>query len=562
MELLSCLSPRLHPGHAVAGWAQHGLTDDMPCDPVLVTTAVALADPEFQRALAELPTEFYAAIVDGGGQLELRRHSAHGWRVVRTAQLDLDELLKPPAQTRPLPLTKQDPDRSPAILRTDPFPLRLTHALEAGHLWRTSEVPVFSLASAGRVMCWDHAQKGARQVGIELPSGRVAAEGRCWIKVQLSDPSVSALVGSSATQVILRGKTWTLLTADPDRLSCRSIPLQATLTPTDQAIRALITRQCAFLIARSGIQAFSLETGELLAEMPVDKRHALQYVGHQYLKNHQGHWTRLSFDGQIHLTPVTDHAQSVMLAVPPAGLSEDETVCLPCFRGTKLGDKTIPNYQESSIDAVCQRGSLVMLAGKFSSLNGDNVLAHPGTAVWDLDEEEWKWTFHYFTTDFDEVERRIAVGHVKPRPNLRHKFSAVYFGSQGVFLQSSKRALWKIAHLPPARMRLVHDPKIPDPVNRVSFDRLNWPGSSIPFRSAQLPNGNSVWLDGRGLMHLMPARLDRLEITLVLDENHLSGWLSDGRAFGDPYYFDDHLPQADLGEVYNQHLMPFFDVVP
>lgn len=562
LELLSCLSPQLHPGHAVAGWAQHGLTEDMPCDPVLITTAQTLADPEFQRSLEQLPTDLYAALVDGDGRWELRRHSAHGWRVMRTAQLDLDDLLKPPAQTRTLSLTTREPDRYPAILRTDPFPLRLTQSLDPGQLWMVSQNRVLSLASAGRVMLWDDPKKAARQLGIELPTGRVEAFRHSSKTYYLNDRLIGDSVPDTLTTAIVRGKSWTLLSVDLDSGKCAPLPFQTTLTPSDQATKALLVQECAFLISRSSIQAFSHQSGELLAEMPVDRRQPLQCVGHRYLKNHQGRWTRLSFDGQIHLNPVTEHAQSVILFEPPAGISEDESICLPCFRGTKLGSQAIPTYQESSIQAVCQRGSLLMLSGIFSSLNGTGYRSSAVVAAWDLAAPEWRWNVHY-TTSFDEAERQIARNRVQVRPNLRHKFSAILRGPHNVFLQSSKQALWQLQYdMDRNRLRLVYVPKVTDTLNRTPFHRLDWPGHSIPFRIAHLPNGNTVWLDGRGLMHLMPARSDQPEMTLVLDENGVSGWMSDGRVFGDSYYFDDHQPQASVGEVVHQLLTPFFEVTP
>jgi hypothetical protein len=63
-------------------------------------------------------------------------------------------------------------------------------------------------------------------------------------------------------------------------------------------------------------------------------------------------------------------------------------------------------------------------------------------------------------------------------------------------------------------------------------------------------------------MHLLPADTQTPEITLVLDEDNISGWTSDGLVFGDAYYLEDGLPMTDLQKVWSQQLVPFFGVAP
>src|SRR5262249_43059870 len=65
VELLSCLSPGLHPAESVVSWSMHGIPDDLPCDPILITTDDTLADPNLRLALGSLPAEFHVAIVAG-----------------------------------------------------------------------------------------------------------------------------------------------------------------------------------------------------------------------------------------------------------------------------------------------------------------------------------------------------------------------------------------------------------------------------------------------------------------------------------------------------------------
>lgn len=544
-EMLSCLAPALHSAACLAEWSEQRIPDDMPCDPVLITTAETLVDPEMQLALGNLPAEFHAAVVAADGRFELRRHTVHGWRTVRTATLDLDDLLQPPVNTRPLPLTRHGDERFPAILKTEPFPLRLTHALEAGHFWMLPGHRMISQASGNRLMLWDGPQKAARQIATNAPANKVEAS----FTPHQSDPT---------TYAVIRAAAWMLLRINLVTGELKTLTLPTSFPANDQTVKGVIVPECAFLIARTSIQAFSLENGELLSERRTNRYHTMECVGHRFLRDDEGNWLRLGFDGMIQLTPLKEHSRSLMV-VDQSCLEtpQDEPLCLPCSRSKQVGRFTVPQFQQNQIERVRQQESLVMLHGTFTLINGYSY-SHSVTAIWDLDAPEWKWNVVYAPL-FDIAARYHALSKFRPRQNLRYKFATLDCSGNRICLKSS-RQWWQLV-LRNDHLRLIAIPTIPQNEGQTSFEKKHWPGISFPIRTAMLPNGNTIWLDGRGMMHLLPARTDQPEVTLVLDEDNVSGWISSGLCFGDEYYREEGVP-IHLHRAWSDYVAPFFGVAP
>jgi hypothetical protein len=61
-------------------------------------------------------------------------------------------------------------------------------------------------------------------------------------------------------------------------------------------------------------------------------------------------------------------------------------------------------------------------------------------------------------------------------------------------------------------------------------------GVKYELKVATWEDGSRAFLDSRGLLHLMSADRDLPEITLVLADDGVAGWSSDGRMWGETYY--------------------------
>ena len=68
------------------------------------------------------------------------------------------------------------------------------------------------------------------------------------------------------------------------------------------------------------------------------------------------------------------------------------------------------------------------------------------------------------------------------------------------------------------------------------------PGARFDLTVAGWADGSRAFLDSRGMLHLKSSDPAVPEVTLVLANDRLAGWASDGTAFGPPFFFGDPPP--------------------
>ena len=91
--------------------------------------------------------------------------------------------------------------------------------------------------------------------------------------------------------------------------------------------------------------------------------------------------------------------------------------------------------------------------------------------------------------------------------------------------------------------------------------------TGVTLQKAEWENGSKAWLDSRGLLHLKSANRTHPEITLVMRDGPLSGWLSSGEVFGDNYYCGKDPTAQGLRRVtadfaWNSAIRLFIESVP
>jgi hypothetical protein len=59
------------------------------------------------------------------------------------------------------------------------------------------------------------------------------------------------------------------------------------------------------------------------------------------------------------------------------------------------------------------------------------------------------------------------------------------------------------------------------------------------LEAASWPDGSRAFIDSRGLLHLISSDRKLPQLTLVLTDQPLAGWTSDGRTFGWAYFLPD-----------------------
>ncbi len=83
------------------------------------------------------------------------------------------------------------------------------------------------------------------------------------------------------------------------------------------------------------------------------------------------------------------------------------------------------------------------------------------------------------------------------------------------------------------------------------FHTIDTGDLGLSLRCAEWPSGDRVYLDRRGLVHLVPARKDEPELSiLLLQDQETACWLSDGRWYGPEYFIADR-PSVDFELVMN-----------
>lgn len=557
LDLLSALSPILNPADLITEWIQEGLRNDEHIEPLLVTCSTTFELPDFQNGLSQITGDYFVAIVEGNGAFELRHHSSHGWKTVKELKLDLEDLLKPHRDSSPLKITPRRDDYVPAILRTDPFPLRLPFPLLHRQFWTVSDHKVLSFASGNRLLYWDRRDLGPLLVGTGLPDGEVEA----WCTVpDYLPPPLERPAAPELSHAVIASHTWNLITVDLQHKTTQIIPLVTNDPPTRRPRpHVLVVPECLFFIHPSHIDAFSLTKGVKVATLSTSQYGELNFHGNRYLASPGKTWYRLSFDGVIHLVPVAN-SQGADFVV--AGTGPSEPLLLPkMYNQQAIGVHRVPDFGRSNGRIFWQFDSYVIAGEKSLFQQTQPVLPHARnpelTGIWDLSFLS-RWELKkFFATDLESLHRNLAFPHIHLRKNLRTKFTAICVGSNGVFLKSNRQKWWRI-HFDNNHLKLVLNEKPDDSSQIINFQKYDAGSRPNAFLGGTLPNGNSVRLDPRGLLHLIPANTHSPEMTLVLDENRISGWIDDGSRFGDPYYVEALGPS--IPHVWHQLLAPFFGV--
>jgi hypothetical protein len=82
------------------------------------------------------------------------------------------------------------------------------------------------------------------------------------------------------------------------------------------------------------------------------------------------------------------------------------------------------------------------------------------------------------------------------------------------------------------------------------------PGVGYELRAARWSDGSVAWLDSRGMLHLKSSDKSLPEVTLVLRNGRMAGWISTGQTFGKAYFAGEPFPGMEV-VVYEKILKSF-----
>ncbi len=524
-EHLAALDHRAHPGDALPALRQRLIeaANNDEADVVLVTGDDVLADRAFQRALTEANfPQIHLAAVNRSGRFQLHLQSARGRKLLREAHFSLDDVLQP----RKKPTVKLFADSAaplPAIFRAERFPLLLSAQPEPKRSWLVRGIGVLTCARDGRLLLWNDRNHGARQIAEGLPAGHLH-----WAESATRDAKVRAVLGRLSERGLYA------LTYDFETGICRMVRLECSIA---QPSHCFMLAGAVFVIGAQAIAVIDAESGRLLRTA---QNSGYLYHRGRFLRKREGagwHWYAVAFDGndlvwellfnedtrRIRLLAVFDAVRKenpvgVTAAGELVSIGSDirQRTNLPAPPGnlhvlgiSRDGSKILFEYSEAS----ARKRTLIDVHTLAAAPQAPNI--DPLAAV---ESENWKW--------------------VRP-VTLRRRFEGLGVSASGELILIGRRgSLWPLRFdESDQKICLATRPIEAELVVSRRFEVIDQSAANrYSLAVAVFEDGSRAVLDARGLLHLKSSDLDSPECTIVLVEGPTSGWVSDGRCWGTPYF--------------------------
>ena len=541
IEHLKALQPESHPGRSL-GAIHHSIDEqEGDTDIVLITGADVLADPAFRRDLDECePRVSYVMSVSRDGGFQLLQLTAHGIKRLRAATLDLDRLLAP-AQRPSVPLV--DPEVSkdlPAILRVQPFPLRLPHAVVPAQTWRVSDECVLSVTNDGRLVCWE-LHSGPKQAPRQIID-KLACRHVLWRRGTERDGQTEFVIGNPG-----RPHLW-LVTVDLDTDRCHVAPLSV----TDSAVLAVCDHAGAlFVIHKRCVDVCDSRTGVRLQSL--NTPHDCRWINDRYFRTAFG-FSALSHDGTTaRLEEIVNHSQCghlwdflTMFDVDgvqgPVGLSmRDGSLYFTADQETRPLSKPINGIRR--VLSISQDGRWVCVETMM-----------PSNTRMLIDTVQLVGRTMYETDPVAAVQSPV-LSPLYSR-SIRSRISAIGSADRTLVLKTRRsRLLWLNHDDFNDRLYLKTQYDSNDVRSGLKTPQTVSTPDSRGLRTVAWSDGSEAFLDKRGMLHLRSSDPGIPEATLVLHDNNVSGWCADGRQWGDPYFLNE--TGVSPGEIWNDVIKPF-----
>ncbi|MEM7626055.1 MAG: hypothetical protein AAF333_10545 [Planctomycetota bacterium] len=562
-DLLSRLEVNLTPTVAADRLADD-VANDEGLELVVVLSQSVVSDAALQQALRRFtPNPIYLVGIDRSGRVEVAVCTDKGLCPHTHTQVDVEELLAYRSPTSaPLRNLSRSPDL-PAAIRMNRLPLRVPHQFHSGSAWISGVNGgcVYAVTKDHRMTLWDSRKHGPIQLCDDLPAATVL-----WHSVPSSDDPIDALIG----RVGKSAEVYTLsVNHDENTVRCSPVEL-----PGDEQIVG-VTYHRGVVMASSRDTAYAIEpgTGRVLAERVVREDRNVKEMRGRFVRLSDRHWLALAFKGTSIVTVPID---------PPRELA--------------VSPKIVSVFEAQGIEgyvAVTEEGHVLTAYGlkqqtRWLAKKGRRVIR----TLWSGDgrrliiqfRERVGNTSVYVMIEIepDAVrsvhESRMFPGNAWLRPEVeklcRHRSPRVKYrgvslvrddhGKPNIRLTtSSDRTL---------RMRSQNQSLIlieggsPSARSEIkTFKPMSSPsGTHYKLMAADFGDGGRIVLDSRGMLHLQTRDKNLAEVTLVIENECVSGWCSDGRVFGSEYYFANPVRATDAKQItgdfaYRSAILPILE---
>lgn len=545
VEHLAALTVDPHPGQALGPFFEVAGKRSLDRDCVVITSAQAAADRRFLRDLAGHNARgLFLATVDPSGQFQLTHFGRGGQKVLSTARLDLEELLKP--RSRPtVPLIEAGSDVPlPAIFRLASFPLRVpANNFAAERSWAVPAIGLLEMTEDGRLLLWDRAGWGPRQIA-KIPSGKSAV---CWGDPECRDGKVTAVLQGRGSPT-----TWQLLKADIATGEVKRFPLNV-----DSPLPYFAGHGGAvFAISRSHVQVFNGTDGSRLASPSTfirslqslrcfDRRFFISADGMEcFALTFDGHGAR--FKKVWSFAPSSQPSQLSLIYMfdaagheGPIGITLNGEFYYPHDKRLQRFAPGMP--RPFVLEAVSSSGRWLLIQDC------------SGPSRYQIDFAN---SSEYAPCHID-IQRLEASPWVRPMAGLMKRFHGILFGPEGLTLVGQKG--WRRSlrlDRGSLQWRQHRGPATEDAIRPFRPTKIRGLGCQLHY--AAWDDGSRAYLDSRGLLHLKSSDPKIPEVSLVLDLEEAAGWCSDGRFFGKASYIGD-ARNAGADEVLRDAILPFCD---
>lgn len=522
---LETLGADIHPGPSLPAWQSLLGKGQDASAMVLITTTDTYADESFLRALTTSPfSHLFVALVSRDGQFQLIERTIRGAKLIRRAQLDLDEIFKQEKTAVPKLLDKSKSRDLPAILFVDPFPLRLPHSIHDNRTWRVGNSGVLSITKDGRLMFWSNPGAGALQISDQIPPGELM-----WASGEGLDGKVYAVVAERSRPIHLL------------KIDLRGFAVALNTIEAANAYRPIGQHNgVLFMAHKSHIATVDLSSAQWRTSE--NRPFTREGVSGRFARDSSnGRWHALSFDGQAILhEPVM--SPSVELRCPKLlAMFEHPSVEGP-IGVTALGDLFITATGELRKIEHHLRGSVNKVTVSYdqsrvvlSSVQFNNSVTSANCTI-DLDTLQ---TMDSYVNPRWSAEIYYAWIQQK---TLRHRFISIGFDeAENLVLTSRKQQLLKIDYDADSNLiRLSAVAESHPLTGRRTFKKCAASHNGrFKLTVATWEDGSQAFLDTRGLLHLKSSDPSTPETTIVLTGGWLAGWSSDLGLWGTMYFLGD-----------------------
>ena len=530
IEHLSVLQHEVHPGNALPAFENAVADTDSSVDAVIITTNDVVADRDFRQMLSSSALQqIYLATVDRFGDFQLETWNEFGSKTLCRARLSINDLLTMP-QKPTTPLIDKDADTElPLILSTARFPFLLPHPINPKNMWYVDGHGVFAVTKDGRLMFWKNRNQGARQLCDNLGKRNVLAIGSVF-----PDATTVALGRSGLTTI-------DLVTID---LADHQVTFTRVQLSNNAPSHVVFMDGILLVANRHRCDVFDPLTGECI----INNHHisfdhfsqAIHQLSGRYLQDRDTKdWFRLSWkNGGLDLRSIPHSENRFVLVFDkighdgPIGLTEDGRLDFIAEKTT-----TSPLFCPASpfkVGAISSDGRVVVTDWLYTELSREPGV-DCGKFVIDVDARAAQPT----CTRDSHLLAEPKINQLVWTRNVRYRFERICSKQGRLILVTRKRKHLTIVRAA-SRDRLVLAHGLLASETRRGFRPIKGPtGTRYRLTVATWDDGSRAFLDSRGMLHLKSSDTTLPDMSLVLHDNGVAVWCSNGWMFGPEYFLGD-----------------------